>query len=231
MPANPIELGVETAKELKINPKASPKAVYDEIVGSLVKQLELPENKYIWDQMVLEHPEWAGAPAAINSTNAGDYSQMRKEMMQRFLQLSKGLLYVKLWSSNEVKVTDFAKPVVFECDEVAQVPSMAGVGVDPKFWDNMAYGVYVNPEGKLVYRLEQTTEGWEQISQKFKKDFFCSYMMIRVTESQARGVGVGMSYSSSKQVYVDFKVLALDMRKITDIMNDFVWHEGFIKSK
>jgi hypothetical protein len=230
MPANPIELGVETAKELKINPKASPKAVYDEIVGSLVKQLELPENKYIWDQMVLEHPEWAGAPAAFNSTNATDFSQMRKEMMQRFLQLSKGLLYIKLWPSMEVKVTDFAKPVVFECDQVAQVPS-EGINVSPRLPDMLAYGVFVNQNGKLTYRLEQTAEGWGIVSQRWTKDFYCSSFMIVLSESQARGQDVIPSYMKSKQFYVDFTKFALDMRDPMDWGNSSAWHQGFLKLK
>jgi hypothetical protein len=227
MPANPIELGVETAKELKINPKASPKAVYDEIVGSLVKQLELPENKYIWDQMVLEHPEWAGAPAAFNSTNATDFSQMRKDMMQRFLQLSKGLLHVKLWPSNEVKLTDLSKPVVNECEPVDQVPTSADMRVLSNS-EYMAYGVYVNSEGQLTYRIEMIVEQWQ--NGRYERGFFCSGVLPEVIENQARGKEFGAGYMKDGQKFVDFRPFAVGLQNIEDLLNDVKYRQSFLVS-
>jgi hypothetical protein len=62
-------------------------------------------------------------------------------------------------------------------------------------------------------------------------EFYCSFSLLLASESQARGKDIGSAYMNSKQVYVDFRAFALDLREAIDLINVDAWHEGFLKSK
>ncbi len=220
-----LGLGEKTAQTLKFNPKADQKAIHDQILASQMRQLMIPENKYILDKLLQEHPEWAGT--AWNSI--ANPFELRLLIMEAVMKITGGRLFTKLWPSNSTALTDYNQPVKFECEQVAQVPSKPELTLHN---DTIADGVYINSSGGLVFREEFTKKYKESdftiTSKPF--DFYCSFRMLALAESQARGFERFSGFIDGVNI-LDFRKFALDLNNITMLHNPDAYQEYFLKLK
>ena len=221
-----LSLGTRTAEKLKFNPKADQEAIQEQILASQMRQLMIPENRYILDKLLEAHPEWEGT--AWNSI--ANPFEFRLQVMNAVMELTGGRLFTKLWPSNTVALWDANQPVQFECDEVPKVPSVEGLNLKPS--QELAYGALVDASGKLVYRYEMTPEGWHGIATSGNsKDFYCSFILYHTIEAQAKSLELWPSDLASVGYLVDFRKFALDLIDISGLRSDDEWQEGFLSLK
>jgi len=199
--------GVSPAANWEIDSRMSASAVYKDILAAQTRALLLPENGFIWKQMILEHPEWESLPGKFTGMSAGlpENRSLREAMMTRFMELSKGLINLKLWPSRNIALVDFNKPVVFECEQVEKVPSILG-GIILPTSDSIAMGVYTDAEGKMVVHVELTSKVWSNgDSNDRPRGANCSMRMLQTLESQAQGEDNSLFHTNS-QPFTNFRL-------------------------
>jgi hypothetical protein len=157
--------------------------------------------------------------------------------MNAVMEITGGRLFTKLWPSNQVALWDANQPVQFECEQVEQVPSTEGMRANTNAKsDNgssytLAYGVTIDSSGKLSYRLERTAEGFQKANVNWSQDFYCSYMMLRLTEWQARNMENWNFFIDRQPTLIDFRKFALDLKDPYGLGSMDDWSEGFLRLK
>ena len=219
-------MGTRTAEKLKFNPKADQRAIQEQILASQMRQLMIPENRYILDKLLEAHPEWAGT--AWNSI--ANPFELRLQIMNAVMEITGGRLFNKLWPSNTVALWDANQPVQFECEQVQQVPTKPELTLND---GSIAMGVYVNSMGGLVYREEFTKEHIENSydMSKFPFDFYCSYKMLLYAENQARGYTDWTSIQNGEITFVNYRIFALDLSNPLYLRSPREYREYFLKFK
>jgi hypothetical protein len=222
-----LGLGEKTAQTLKFNPKASQPDIHDQILASQMRQLMIPENKYILDKLLEVRPDLKGT---VWNSIANSF-EFRLDVMNVVMKITGGRLFNKLWPSNTVALWDANQPVQFECEQAQQVPTRPEIkkfGNDP-----VALGVYINSDGGLVYREEFTSEyvvnSYEMSTRPFY--FYCSYVTLMMTEWQARDFAAPSTFTDGKPTFINYRFFALDLRDPAGLRNPDQYSETFLISK
>ena len=186
--------GVSPAAKWEIDSRMSAPAVYEDIVAAMIKHVLLPENEYILKQMIAENPEWAELPALVGPYKTTNHRPERTAFMMRFMEISKGLIFLKMWPSDEVALVDFNKPVIRVCESVDTVLSIPKIQQDVRGPDYLAYGAFTSEDNNSVIYTEVTPAVWETMDDVTTRGGFCSWGTVGILESLAQMQDVFNSY-------------------------------------
>jgi hypothetical protein len=205
----------KTSRDLKFNPYIDQKSVYREIIGNSIapQALGLKKNKYIWEQVLSEHPEWLGVSFGSVTTPR----ELRLAAVNAFLEKSGGRMFVKPWTGNEVKLADFNQPVQFECSTADKITGdglkISDTLINGEYF--LQFGVRIEPNGQVSYVIQETETGWKNLYHEWTRAHFCGSFMMGVIESQAWGTEVSLGLGGGmKHTYMDWRVFAPTLKDL-----------------
>jgi hypothetical protein len=217
MPDVPLVMGgVSPAANWEIDSRMDARAVNEDIAAAMIKHVLLPENKPILDLMNKIYPDTQGLAEKVGPYRTTNFRLERTEFMTKLLKLTKGRIYLEMWPSGQVELVNFNKPVMIQCEQREDVPSMPDKARSVGTNKGSAYGVFTMLDGSLVIYAENILSNWSSVDTFTTRGAMCAHILLGVTESLAQMSNVYDAYGRISEPYTDFRLYFRDMTALKD---------------